>query len=194
MSLVKLWGLERHGVDKSSAAAAAPRLPFGESEDAAAKAASAQCFREIEQVEKEQAKRGMPEETTHRLAALVVVHNNIKCRLIAWPEYFGIVRGKPGAQRDFRTWIAHRYDHWKRTGHGVAPKAGLIGLDPIPSPSALFQTDLGRRYLAIADAIIRENADIKLPLVLPSNQYLVYHEACGIKGNRVMVSNCGKPS
>ena len=53
VSLVKLRSLERHGIDKSSAAAAVPRLPFGDSEDAAAKAAPAQWFWKIEQVEKE---------------------------------------------------------------------------------------------------------------------------------------------
>jgi hypothetical protein len=195
VSLVKLWGLERHGIDKSSAAGAAPRLPFSESEDAAAKTAPAQCFMKIEQVEKEQPKRGMPEEATHRLATLVVVHDNIKYRPIGCPEYFDVVLGKPRAQRDFRTRIAYRCDHWKGiAGHGVALRAGLIGVDPIPSPSAFFQADFGRRNLAIVDTIIRENVDIKLPLVLPSSQYSVYHEARGIKGNRVRASNCGEPS
>ena len=109
-----------------------PRLGLGHRNDAASKPGFAQLFGQIEDVEKEQTIRGVPEEAAKNLAAAVVANENVQDRIVARAKSISVVSRQPLTDHRIRSRLAAlRQSQHRVCGH--IPSSGAAARSTTPS-------------------------------------------------------------
>src|SRR3954454_6350625 len=85
--LVEAGRLKCDGVDKGGGTAAPTRLVLGKGDDTAADPCATQMFRQIEEVDKQQAERAVAEQPSDDLASVGVADENVERLRVDTPEH-----------------------------------------------------------------------------------------------------------